>query len=413
MNRKSNSDSKEYTKVALTLDLGASTAKALAQVYPDGVPIVIPMEPEIADVGYGSIEFLSSQSSVQDNTVWIGIGEEYYVLGALSKSMFAGSSAIKDLKYKYAMPKIAALMWLACRRLGLGIKDDLEIYLQILLPPGEIADANHLGRQLLQVFKIGVQPPTGKFKCKIRSFNGALEGSGLLAYRSRNVNVNYFQKNIGMLMLGYRNASFTLSMKGNSSKAESTDLGMNWIVSQFVERTAVGLSKEDSRLIKAIVEAGEGDFDSLRRLSRKNKQQDINLDVELFEKILPLVREEYTRALLRWLKGIAAMDEVLICGGTASFVRHELTQHFDNEGIPMCWNGGMELPKYLDTMGLGDRVCDVWGSHISHIKMLDLNLRYDRQDKPLVPDYYVQPPAPSSLAQVRVKNGYLTSKKLY
>ncbi|MEA5626731.1 ParM/StbA family protein [Nostoc sp. UHCC 0251] len=410
MNRKNISDSAESTKVVLTLDLGASTTKAIAQVYPDGVPMVITMEPEIADVGYGSIEFLSSQSSVQDNTVWIGIGEEYYVLGALSKSMFAGTSAIRDLKYSYALPKIAALMWLAIRRLGLGVKVDLGIYLQILLPPGEIAHANHLGKQLTQRLKTGVKTPTGKFKCKIRSFNAALEGAGLLTYRSRNVNVNYFQKNIGMLMLGYRNASFTLSMKGNSSKAESTDLGMNWLVSQFVERTAVGLSKEDSRLVKAIVEARDGDFDSLRRLSRKNKPEQIQLDVDLFEKILPLVREEYTRALLRWVKGIAVMDEVLICGGTATFVRHELTQHFDNEGIPICWNGGMELPKYLDTIGLGDRVCDVWGSHISHIKMLDFNLKYDRQDKPLVPDYYVQPPSPLSVAEMRAKNGYLTSK---
>ena len=267
------------------MDLGASTTKAIAQVYPDGVPIVIMMEPEIADVGYGSIEFLSSQSSVQDNTVWIGIGEEYYVLGALSKSMFAGTSAIRDLKYSYALPKIAALMWLAIRRLGLGVKEDLGIYLQILLPPGEIAHANHLGKQLTQRLKTGVKTPTGKFKCKIRSFNAALEGAGLLTYRSRNVNVNYFQKNIGMLMLGYRNASFTLSMKGNSSKAESTDLGMNWLVSQFVERTAVGLSKEDSRLVKAIVEARDGDFDSLRRLSRKNKPEEIQLDVDLFENI--------------------------------------------------------------------------------------------------------------------------------
>lgn len=410
MNRKSISDSAESTKVVLTLDLGASTTKAIAQVYPDGVPIVITMEPEIADVGYGSIEFLSSQSSVQDNTVWIGIGEEYYVLGALSKSMFAGTSAIRDLKYSYALPKIAALMWLAIRRLGLGVKEDLGIYLQILLPPGEIAHANHLGKQLTQRLKTGVKTPTGKFKCKIRSFNAALEGAGLLTYRSRNANVNYFQKHIGMLMLGYRNASFTLSMKGNSSKAESTDLGMNWLVSQFVERTAVGLSKEDSRLVKAIVKAGEGDFDSLRQLSRKNKPEERQLDVDLFEKILPLVREEYTRALLRWVKGIAVMDEVLICGGTATFVRHELTQHFDNEGIPICWNGGMELPKYLDTMGLEDRVCDVWGTHISHIKMLDFNLKYDRQDKPLIPDYYVQPPSPLSVAEMRAKNGYLTSK---
>ncbi|MBD2450491.1 ParM/StbA family protein [Nostoc sp. FACHB-152] len=408
MNKSINAAPKEYTKVVLTLDLGASTAKEIAQIYPDGVPIVVTMEPEIADVGAGTIEYLSSQL-LQDNTVWIGIGEEYYVLGSLSRSMFAGSSAIRDLKYKYALPKIAALTWLAIRRLG--VKNDLEVYVQILLPPGEIATANNLGKQLTQLLKAGVKTPTGKFKCKVRSYNAALEGSGLLAYRSRNENINYFQKNVGMLMLGYRNASFTLAVKGNSSKAESTDLGMNWVVDQFVERTAVGLSKEDSRLIAAIVEAGNGNYDSLRRLSRKTKPEEIKQDVELFRKVLPVVREEYTRALLRWVKNIAIMDEVIICGGTATFVRKELTQHFEEEGIPICWNGGMELPKYLDTKGLGDRVADVWGSHISHIKMLDGSFKYDRKGKPLVPDYYVQPINAAAPTEILPKNRYSVAKQ--
>ena len=72
MNKKNN---KDYTKVAITIDLGTSSQKGIAQIYPDGVPIVLAMEPEIADLGVESIEYLSNQL-VQDTTVWIGIGSE-------------------------------------------------------------------------------------------------------------------------------------------------------------------------------------------------------------------------------------------------------------------------------------------------------------------------------------------------
>ncbi|MEH1795068.1 hypothetical protein [Nostoc sp.] len=63
-----------------------------------------------------------------------------------------------------------------------------------------------------------------------------------MAYRSRTLGALFGQKSISLLMLGYRNASFFLSAKDNPAKAESRELGMNWLVQQFVEHTAVGLS---------------------------------------------------------------------------------------------------------------------------------------------------------------------------
>ncbi|MFN6568217.1 ParM/StbA family protein [Dendronalium sp. ChiSLP03b] len=400
---------KEYTKVVATIDLGTSSLKGIAQVYPDGVPIVIKMEPEIADVEAGSIEYLSNQF-MQDSTVWVGIGEEYFVLGALARSMFAGTSALRDLKYQYALPKVIGMLWLATRRLGVK-NPNLEMYVHLLLPVGESNGGEALKIKLAEVLKTGIATPTVKLKAKLRSFGLSAEGAGVMSYRSRNTNVNYFHKNIGMLMLGYRNASFILSHKGNTTKFDTTDLGMNWVVDQFVERTAVGLSKDDSRLISALVEANKNNFDELRHISRKSKPEDVRLDVELFKKTLPVVRTEYVRALLRWLRNIAQMDEILVCGGTASFIRNELTQHFEQQGIPISWNGGMELPKNLNTMELGDRVADVWASHITHIKMLDLNLNYDRKGKPLVPESYTQPMNSSTPeTEIWQKNGYLVNQ---
>lgn len=390
-----------YTRVALSIDLGGSQNKVIVQIYPDGVPMVVAMEPEIADVGKNSIKHLSQ------NSTWVGMGGEYHVLGAIAKNTFAGTAALRDLKYHYALPKIAGLLWLACRQLGLNNGVDASV--QLLLPPGEISDGKDLGQKLSSALKKGILTPTGKLLVKIRNFYVASEGSGIMAYRSRGLAQEFRNKNIGMLMLGYRNASFTLSAKGNPAKAESTDLGMNWLVQQFVERTAVGLSASDLRLAKALVEASNGNLNALHSLSRKATSAGVESDLKLFNSVLPDVRDDYCRALIRWIRNIAVLDEVLICGGTAEFVRKELTEHFLHSGIPIVWNGGVQLPKPLDTQGLGDRITDVWTAHITYIKTLDYHFGYERKEK-LVPDSYQAPPVRNSTSPKEVweKNGFLT-----
>ncbi|WGV29060.1 ParM/StbA family protein [Halotia branconii] len=390
-----------YTRVAVSVDLGGSQNKIIVQIYPSGVPMVVAMEPEIADVGKNSITQLS------ENCTWVGIGDEYYVLGALAKNTFAGTPALRDLKSHYALPKVAGLLWLACRQLGLSKGVDASV--QLLLPPGEISDGKDLGKKLASALRKGIVTPTGKLKVKLHNFYVAPEGSGIMAYRSRGLGALFGQKNIGMLMLGYRNASFFLSAKGNPTKAESTELGMNWLVQQFVERTAVGLLKDDLRIPLALVSASKGNLNALQSLSRKATSFEVESDLKLFNSVLPDVRDDYCRALIRWIRNIAVLDEVIICGGTAEFVRKELTEHFQKEDVPIVWNGGVQLPKQLDTQGLGDRITDVWTAHITYIKMLDHNFGYERKQN-LVPDSYQSQPVRNSTPPKEVweKNGFLT-----
>ncbi|RCJ19083.1 hypothetical protein A6770_32400 [Nostoc minutum NIES-26] len=375
---KENSD---VVKLVLTCDLGASLNKILAQIYPDATPQVITMSPEVADVEKESVIGLDVDPLTSD-AAWIGIGSEYYALGSLAKNQFAGTSAIRDLKYQYALPKLAGLLWLACNHLGLK---EADVFIHLLLPFGEYKDGKNLGKQLSAALKGGIATPTGRLKLKQRNFIVSLEGSGVLAGRRRNLGEAYYRQTIGMLMLGYRNASFTVVKGKNQIKAESTDLGMNWLVERFVEHTAIGLSKDDLRIPKALVDANLGNVEPLRSLSRKTKSADIESDLALFQKSLSLVRREYCRALLRWIRNIASVDEVLICGGTGEFVRSELSQYFEEESIPIIWNGGVNVPTLLDTHKLGNRLADVWGSHISYITTLDMNFGHDRQ-QPLVPE---------------------------
>ncbi|MFN6496328.1 MAG: hypothetical protein RMX65_004710 [Nostoc sp. DedQUE01] len=373
-------------KLVLTCDLGASLNKILAQIYPDGVPFLITLSPEVADVEKESVKGLAVEASAQ-NAAWVGIGLEYYVLGDLARTVFAGTSAVRDLKYQYALPKLASLVWLACRHFKV---EEAEVYVYLLLPPGEKKDGEKLGKQLYLALKQGIMTPTGRLKLRQRNFYVSNEGAGVLSHRWQTLAGAYSRQRIGMLMLGYRNASFMLIEGGSQTLAESTDLGMNWLVERFVNRTAVGLSKDDSSVVKALVLAAIGEFNDLRSLSRKTKPTEIDTDLADFQESLNLVRREYCRALLRWIRNIASVDEILICGGTGEFVHKELTEYFTQEQIPIVWNGGVKIPANLDTKNLGNRLADVWISHLNHIEMLDANFGYERK-QPLVPEPAKEP----------------------
>lgn len=368
-------DKQQPTRLVLTCDLGGSLSRAIAQVYPSGVPELLVMSPEVADVNPNSVKHLQIEAGANDSA-WIGLEQEYYVLGTLAKNNFAGTTPLRALKNKYALPKIAALLWLACNRFGLK---NPNVMIHLLLPNGETKNVDELSKQLTTFLKQGIHTPSGVLKAKLRNFYVLAEGSGVMSYRLNILQKEAFNKSIGVLMLGYRNSSFFLWDKGTKGQSETTALGMSWMVQHFTERTSVGLSKDDLRLAKALFDGGNGNFETLRSLSRKSTAVGIESDVVLFQEVLPIVRDEYCRVLKRWISEIGAVfDEIIICGGTATFVRTQLLNCLESEMASVIWNGGVEIPSSLDTYMLGERIADVWSSHLSHIKLIDRKLGYNR-----------------------------------
>ncbi|MBD2536368.1 hypothetical protein H6G97_46640, partial [Nostoc flagelliforme FACHB-838] len=92
-----NTPNKEITstmpKIVASFDLGGSHNRGIVQIYPEGVPIVIAMSAEVADVSRDSIAHSFTQ--VRLDSTWVGIGNEYYVLGAVAKEAFFGTPALK------------------------------------------------------------------------------------------------------------------------------------------------------------------------------------------------------------------------------------------------------------------------------------------------------------------------------
>jgi hypothetical protein len=53
---------------------------------------------------------------------------------------------------------------------------------------------------------------------------------------------------------------------------------------------------------------------------------------------------------------------VVLCGGTAEYLRQELETHFAE--TPVTWNGGVELSNHIDDQDLGCRILDAYGLYL-------------------------------------------------
>ena len=64
-------------RIVISADIGGSETKAIAQIYPSGVPIVLAMPPEIADVSKTSVARFVPNS--YNTSIWVGMGDESWL----------------------------------------------------------------------------------------------------------------------------------------------------------------------------------------------------------------------------------------------------------------------------------------------------------------------------------------------
>jgi hypothetical protein len=314
----------DVKKVVITIDMGASKTKAIVQEYPEGKPVVLLFDSEVADVAKASIESVQQEGSPESRT-WVGIGDEYCALGELARRRFGGISQLKELKYELAVPKICGAFWLAKEKLNLG--NDVAAYLSILLPPGEVQDKEQLQVRLKDAFR-GFDTPAGKMRVKMLRYDAASEGSGIFFHRRRSLGNNMPASMY--VMLGYRNASIFTFRSGSIGAGITSNFGMSWLVNNFTSKTS-GLSPDNPNIIEVLVEA------------------------------LLLARDEYWRVIVRWLRSKMDEDieELVFCGGTADYIRPEIDAYFQKEGIKVSWHGNIFIPDEISS-GIGNRMADVW-----------------------------------------------------
>ncbi|OUL28585.1 ParM/StbA family protein [Nostoc sp. 106C] len=365
----------DLKKIVITIDMGASKTKAIVQEYPEGKPVVLLLDSEVADVAKASVESVQPEGSPESRT-WVGIGDEYFALGELARRRFGGISQLRELKYELAVPKICGAFWLAKEKLNLG--NDVAAYLSVLLPPGEVQDKEQLQIRLKDTFR-GFDTPAGKMRVKMLRYDAASEGSGIFFHRRRTlgdrVPVSMY------VMLGYRNASIFTFRSGSIGAGITSNFGMSWLVNNLISKTS-GLSPDNSNIIEVLIEAGAScDPQVMQKLSRKRKGDEIQLDGESMSKALLLARDEYWRAIARWLRSKMDEDieELVFCGGTADYIRPEIDAYFQKEGIKVSWHGNIFIPDEISS-GMGNRMADVWAFHQHMIIQFDKLTGYIRSE---------------------------------
>jgi hypothetical protein len=351
-----------HPEVTLTLDFGGSGTKAIAQIR-GGKPTAIWMEPSVIEATKISLAFQTRNlgNAYPENTAWVGIGEDYRAVGYLARSTYSATPGLKPRKYELALYKTLATVWAIKQKFKLP--DSFDISIALLLPPGEFEDSALL-KPMLRDALAEFDTPTGKLKTNLIGYECFPEGAGIYAMYCKNTGEAIRRKVIALVMLGYRNASVMISRRGILNRGKTTNLGMSKMVDLVIDRTS-GLAAEE--LIRAITSAGsEPKPQHFHHLCSGNNHRDAEI-----EKIIYAVhssRAEYAIALTNWLKEVLPsrneLDEVIICGGTADYLREELDTVFPI--TPIVWHGGVEIPSNLNEQWLGSRLADVWALSVYH-----------------------------------------------
>ena len=106
---------------------------------------------------------------------------------------------------------------------------------------------------------------------------------------------------------------------------------------------------------------------------------DKKADIKIFDEVMDLLLDEYSRALMRFIAdSTEECDEVLLCGGTAYFVRPYLEQYFEKEGIEVVWDGGVKVPESVDKHDLSYRLADCYAMHEIFVRGVDKLTKYER-----------------------------------
>ncbi|MFB2773187.1 hypothetical protein ACE1AT_28535 [Pelatocladus sp. BLCC-F211] len=365
-----------YPEVTLTLDFGGSGTKGIVQIK-GGKPAAFWMEPAVIEAPRASLTFHTRNlgNAYPENTTWVGVGEDYRAVGYLARTTYSATPRLKPRKYELAVYKTLAAVWVIKQKFKLP--DSFYLSLALLLPPGEFEDSALL-KPMLKDALAEFDTPTGIAIANLVGYECFPEGGGIYAMYCKNTGEAIKRKVLALVMVGYRNASVLISRRGILDRGKTANLGMARMVDLVIERTS-GLESE--QLIRAMIAAG----DDPKPQHFHNLSSGSDIRSGEIEKIISAVcdsRTEYVIALSNWLKESLPprneLDEAIICGGTADYLRQELDTVFP--ATPIIWHGGVEIPPTLNEQSLGNRLADVWALSVYHGAKVRMSARFQETE---------------------------------
>ncbi len=351
---------KLFPDLLLVLDFGGSLTKVI-YTGPDEQLRFMSMEPEVLALPFASIDSYESSKMGMDSAdpvdkAWVGALDQFYAVGYLAREQFNGNAGLSQLKVDRAVPKAMAAVWAASVELQLG--NQFEAAVAVLLPPGEFENASHLRRAIEDSLK-DFQTPTGTLTVTVTDWDCKPEGGGVYLMHTLGMQQEELkQKAMAVVMIGFRNASVLVATRGAVTKRITSDLGFIKLLDRVIKKTS-GL--DINSLAAAIATAGNPpDFKALIPVLRSTSEAARKEELIKLRSAITTSRSEYFLSLESWLNEVLpkSVDEVILCGGTADYLRPELPDYFKSTSV--VWHG-VKLPEAFQKHPLSHRMCDAFG----------------------------------------------------
>lgn len=325
------------------IDSGASRLKAVGSDK-RGKPLFLSMSPYCAKVEFAECERLRSLwgDDVSIESSWVSDLERCYFLGEGAKKHHGSELGNDELKYEKAIYKTLGVIGHFAKTLD--IENGERIYVGVLLPINEYATKE----KFVSRFSRAIQ----QFSYCGRELNFELadlvvrpEGCGTyLKGLPRNVPSKLLR--IASLVIGHRNASWSVNDRGYPSLSESKtcDLGYRWLVDEIKAQTG---HKDELWITRQIFSKGDREVCAIA------------------EALLP----SYWRQIHGWISQQAPVDYVVVSGGTGFLLRPQIEQGLANA----IWPDDLlnEVLKYEPDKAMAGRFVDAFGIY----KSIDSKLR--------------------------------------
>ncbi len=350
-------------EITIAFDPSSSLSKAF---YTTGgySPEWLVMEPDVVQVSPEAIVQYEENcigSPKSTDSAYISVNDQPYAVGFLAKTRFYAQSKLEVLKFEAAVYKVLALVGALAQEKKLGTVFSLN--LGILLPYSEYADRTRFQEVLknaLATFKF----KKVEYRVRLEGFVCLPEGAGLLL-KGLDFKVPPSERDVAVIMIGYRNASLLVTHRGQMDQGETTPLGMIRMLERIVEATS-GLSATE--LVSPVYKAGKRvKLSSLKVLDKTTIHQWGNEELKDLQQIVMAARKQYWQLLTDWLKSrkLTNVETVILAGGTAHYYQDELSKFFQE--IPVNWGDKLEVQlenkmgNLLSKKELNWRLTDVFG----------------------------------------------------
>ncbi|MBV9387053.1 MAG: ParM/StbA family protein [Chroococcidiopsidaceae cyanobacterium CP_BM_ER_R8_30] len=347
----------------LANDCGTSSNKNVFSVNKGKAELLV-MSPALIEVSRDSIDnYKSRRLSYPDpsDEAWIEVAGQAYFVGFLAEKELGASIDVKQVKYENAIRKILAVIGAIAVIKGLPSKFGVGV--ASLLPRREWENRSAFQEGLTEAladFAFCDRP----FSVNLQLFQCRPEGAGLSYSRSRRVGAAYKRMTVPTLMFGYRDLSIELLERGITS-GETQKLGLYWLLSRIISRTS---DQELQPLLEALHQAGNTiKPKKFRHLVRSTGAENRAKEEVQIAEAVRLSRLEYWNRISSWLRSVipSKIDEVIIGGGTAEYLKPELQAYF--AGVPISWAADLQedvrrafnIPPEDDHLSL--RLTDVYG----------------------------------------------------